>query len=279
VLTLSQRRGFSLLETVIATSLMLIVSGAAYRLLITTQRLVRAQAEHMSLQSSVRSGALLVANELRELSTVPGGEGAQNDLLSLGAAGVTFRAARGVGFLCQTPSTSQIRLGRADFSGHRDPQALRDSAHVFLEGSPDTDLDDTWLPLAIADVSATARCPSGGEPGITLAVSNGAALVDAPPGTPVRISEIMEVRLYRSEGKSWLGARSISAEEAIQPLLGPLRNDDGFRLEYLSAAGDPTWDPDVVESIRITLRAAGEGATPREEELVTRVALRNAFRP
>lgn len=278
MLTVSQRGGFTLLEVVIATSLMLIVSGAAYRLLITTHRLVRAQAEQMSLQSSLRSGALLVANELRELSTVPGGEGAQNDLLSLGGAGVIFRAARGVGFLCQAPSGSQIRLRRADFSGHRDPQATRDSAHVFLEGSPDTDLGGTWLPLAITDVSTTARCP-GGEPGITLAVSNGAALVDAPPGTPVRISEIMEVKLYGSEGKSWLGARSVSAEEAIQPLLGPLRNDDGFRLEYLSASGDPTWDPDVVESIRITLRAAGERATPREEELVTRVALRNAFRP
>jgi hypothetical protein len=278
VLTACQRRGFTLLEIVISTCLTLIVSGAAYRLLITTQRLARAQAEHMNLQSNVRGGSLLVASELRELNTVEGGGGDQNDLLSMGATDVTFRAPRGIGLLCQPPSASQIRIGRAGYSGHRDPQALRDSAYVFLEGVPETDLDDAWLPVAITQVSTTAPCPGTGGPGITLVISNGAGLVHSPTGTPVRISELMELKLYRSEGKSWLGARSVSGGEAIQPVLGPLAEGEGFQLEYLNASGGPTQDPAAVKSIRVTLRAVGEGAIPLEEELSTQVALRNAFR-
>ena len=91
----------------------------------------------------------------------------------------------------------------------------------------------------------------------------------------------VELRLYESEGKSWLGARSVSSGEAIQPLVGPLTKGSGFRLEYLDATGMPTVDRTSIKSIRITLRGTTEGggagnSIPVEEELVTQVALRNS---
>ena len=62
MLSRHRREGFTLLETMLATGMSLIVSGAVYQLLVTTQRLARAQSEHLALQSSVRSAVLIVLN-------------------------------------------------------------------------------------------------------------------------------------------------------------------------------------------------------------------------
>jgi prepilin-type N-terminal cleavage/methylation domain-containing protein len=286
VLTQPHRRGFTLLEIMVSICMMLIVSGAVYRLLITTQRLSRAQAEQANLQANVRAGSLFVANELRELATAAGESRDRNDLLSIGPSAATFRVMRGIGFLCQNPSATQIRIARSGFSGHREPQAGRDSAYLFVEGDAETDLDDAWLPLPITQVSSGAPCPGGG-PGIALTVPSTAVVAGVPAGTPVRIYEIMELKLYRAEGRSWLGARSVSAGEAIQPVVGPLTDGNGFRLEYLDGRGRATNDLTAVKSVRVTLRGISEavvragGGEPKhvEEELTTQVSLRNASRP
>jgi prepilin-type N-terminal cleavage/methylation domain-containing protein len=275
VLSLPGRRGFTLLELVVSTCVMLIVSGAVYRVLLTTQRLSRAQARQIAAQSAVRAGTLLVANELRKLSPA--------DLVLLGSSSLTFRMPRGIGFLCQAPSATQIRIGRAGFFAQRDPQAVRDSLFLFLEGAAETEMDDIWLELPITQVSNTAACAGTLEPGITLTVPSTAALAGVPAGTPARIYELMELKLYRSEGRAWLGARSVSSGETIQPVIGPLSDDDGFRLEYLDGAGFSTTDPNAVNRIRITLRSFSDRSLPLfgeqsmiiEDELSTQVALRN----
>jgi type II secretory pathway pseudopilin PulG len=199
-----RREGFTLLETMVATGMSLIVSGAVYQLLVTTQRLARAQAEHMALQSTVRSAVLIVLNELRELSTAEGQGPERNDVLSGAATGMTYRATRGIGLTCQPPTSTQIRLARSGFMAARDPQPVRDSAYIFIEGDADTAEDDTWQPVAITAVSNLASCAGTLEPGLTLTVSPTSSLVGLTAGTPVRIYEVMELRLYRSEGKSWL---------------------------------------------------------------------------
>jgi prepilin-type N-terminal cleavage/methylation domain-containing protein len=280
-----QRSGFTLIELMLSMAMMLMVGGAVYQLLVTTQRLARTQAEQLSLQSSVRNGALVIANELRELSTAEGEGRDQNDILSIAASGMVYRAMRGTGVVCQPPTATQIRIGRNGFSGYRDPQPGRDSAYVFLGGSAETYEDDAWLPVAITSVSSVTPCPGSGGPGFTLTIPANSLLVGIPAGTPVRVYEIMEVKLYRSEERSWLGARSVSSGEAIQPVLGPLTDGDGLRLEYFAAAGVPTNDVTAIKSIGVTIRGITEnrlssgGLQGRhaEEELTTQVALRNAF--
>ena len=280
-----RRQGFTLLETMVATGMSLIVSGAVYQLLVTTQRMARAQTEHLALQSTVRNAVLIVLNELRELSTAEGQGREQNDLLTGTPTSMTYRASRGVGLTCQPPTPTQIRLAQSGFVAARDPQPGRDSAFVFVEGDANTDTDDTWQPFAITAVSSLSNCAGTLEPGLTLTVSPIGSLVGLTPGTPVRIYEVMELRLYRSEGKSWLGMRSVSAGEAIQPLAGPL-SDDGFRLAYLDRAGRATEDVTAVSRIAVTVHGIG-GRQPSvngaagdslAEELVTEIALRNSVR-
>ena len=278
------RRGFTLVEVMVSLSLTLVVAGALYSLLVSTQRITRAQAQRVELQSNVRAGSLVALNELRELSAVTGGTGAQNDILVAGATALEFRAMRGIGFICGTPSATTIRMTRSSFTGGRDPQAGRDQALIFIEDSAAAGAENSWLGTNIVGVATGVPCPGALGPGITLTVPANASVAGLEAGTPVRIAEVMELRLYESEGRSWLGARSVSSGEAIQPLVGPLTNGSGFRLEYLDATGTPTVDRTSIKSIRIALRGTTEGggagnSNPVEEELITQVALRNAIRP
>jgi type II secretory pathway pseudopilin PulG len=278
-----RREGFSLVEITVAMALTLIVTGAVYRLLFASQRLSRAQLSQLSLQTNVRSGSIAVLNELRELGTVTAGSADQNDVLGITASGITYRAARGLGFLCQPPSANRLQIARGSFSGYRDPQPTRDVAYVFLDGTPDTEADDSWLALPVVDVATGTACPGSIGAGLTLTTS-GTLPPDVPAGTPIRIYEVMELRSYQSEGRSWLGARSVGTGENIQPVSGPLDDGDGFRLEYLDAAGVPTADPTAIKSIRIAVHAIGEDSLSPwsgarvEEELVSAVTLRNGFR-
>jgi prepilin-type N-terminal cleavage/methylation domain-containing protein len=279
---LNGRQGFTLVELMLATAVMLIVGAGVQQMLQTTWRLSRAQAEQITLQTSVRGAVLAVTNELRELSTRAGGAGAENDILSIAPGEVTYRAMRGTGFVCEPAPPGQLRISRNHFTGHRIPQAGRDS--VLVLHAADLQSVPTWVPSAILGVSTAGACPGTGNPGITMAVPVNDSITGAAVGTPVRVYEIMQLRLYQSGGESWLGMRSVSAGEAIQPLFGPLSADNGFRLEYLDSAGDPTSSSDAVQSIRVAVRGESKGGSAADNpdgrtgelELQTQVVLRNA---
>jgi hypothetical protein len=242
----------------------------------------------MNLQSNVRIGSLVVLNDLRELNTVAGGSAAENDILAIAPTSITYRGMRGTGLICQAATATQVRISRSSFSGYRDPQVTRDSLYVFLDGDPDTDTDDAWLPVAITAVSTATACPGALGAGITLTTPNTAPLVGLTTGTPVTFFEVMELKLHEAEGRSWLGARSVSADEPVQPVLGPLVDGNGFSLAYLNAAGAATADRAAIKSIVVTLRGISDGAvnagiegipTRVQEELVSQITLRNSFRP
>jgi hypothetical protein len=217
-------------------------------------------------------------NELRGLNTASGGSPAENDIVSLGGSGLTYRAARGIGFLCQSTAAGQLRIARGSYSGYRDPEAGRDVAYLLVEST--TDSTASWVPLIINRATRGSGC-SGADGSIDLSTASAGGSVEAPAGTPVRVYEVMELKTYQSDGQWWLGARSVSGGEVIQPVAGPLADRDGFHLEFLTPAGVPTASPDAVGSIRITVRVSG-GEVRRagnveaaDEELTTQVALRN----
>jgi prepilin-type N-terminal cleavage/methylation domain-containing protein len=290
------RRGFTLVEILVSLVIMLIVSGAIYKMLNSSQRLSRAQAERVSLQSNVRSGALVVPTELRELSTFVGGDVNQNDVLitPVGGTDITYRAMRGIGFVCQS-SLTEIRLARNTnpltglfgYSGYRDPEVPRDRIYVFIDGDESTTFD-RWLPLTPTTVT-TGSNVCGGAPGITLTVPSTTELAALPLRTPVRIYEGMQIQLYVNGGKSWLGAKSIYTPESFQPVLGPLTDANGLAFEYLNATGGTATALDAIKSIRVTIRGitdqsinGGSGSSGAlssvQDSLVTQVVLRNAFR-
>jgi prepilin-type N-terminal cleavage/methylation domain-containing protein len=281
-----QRRGFTLIEVLIALIIMGVVTGAIYRLLNSSQRLSLAQAEQVSLQSNVRTGSLVVPNELRELNTVVGGSLEQNDIiLPLADDAITYRAMRGLGFVCQAPVAGELRILQSTWTGLRDPAGDRDGVYLFNDQDVDDDGDDGWLPVDITGVTAS---DCGGALAFRLATA------DVIPAsvkiyTPVRLYEVMELKLYSdADGEWWLGARSVSAGEVnLQPVLGPL-TADGFQLVYLDSNGLETANEKAIKSIRVTVRGLTEDAVRQggsgamghpEDVLVTQVLLRNSIRP
>jgi prepilin-type N-terminal cleavage/methylation domain-containing protein len=283
------RRGFTLIELLISLVLLGMVTGSIFMLLNTTQRVSRAQSERTSLQSNVRTGAIVVPAELRQINTVVGGTVAQNDILgnALSSTSINYRAMRGFGTICQAPTSTEIRVLGSSWSAYRDPQAVRDSVYVFIENNSDRSTDDVWQPARISAVASGNVCP-GGVAGYTLTINPAvAALASSSIGAPVRTYEVMTLSLYVSGGESWLGAQSNSAGEAMQPMLGPLQAGNGLAFEYFNAAGATTTDPKQVKSVRVTLRGvsdqkvvngAGSRLVDATDSLVSQVVLRNALR-
>ncbi len=280
------RRGFSLIELLVVMIIMLTVTAGIVKLLNNTQRLSRAQSVRVDLQSNVRTAAIVVPSELREINAVTGGTGPQNDVRVMQQTSITYRAMRGLGTICNAPDATHIRLRRSTWAAYRDPQAVRDTLYVFVENSEDLTSDDAWQAQGITNVSTANTCPDG-TASITLTLNPG--LPVQPVGTPVRTFELMQLSLYQQGGKSWLGATSVSAGEAVQPLLGPLVDVNGLRFKYLDANGNVTAVNSDVKSITMTVRGetsqkistgGGNGNLQYlQDSLVSQVSLRNAFRP
>ena len=282
-------RGYTLIELMVALVILLAVTGSIFKLLRTTQRLSRAQAERTDLQSNVRAASLVVPSELREINTVVGGTVDQNDILTMSASSIRYRAMRGTGYICQTPAAGEIRILKSSYSGLRDPVAVRDGGYVFYDNNTDLSTDDTWLPVTITAVDLASTCGGNVAYKLTIAPPVG-VLPSIAVNTPVRLYEVMELSLYPNGGKSWLGAQSISGlEVSPQPLLGPLVSDSGISLTYLDNGNAVTAVKENVKSIRLKVLGTSTQAIAKHggssqtsvvlDTLITQVLLRNAFRP
>ena len=285
----------------VAVILVVAVGAVAYTLLTQNQRVSRTQAQHAGLQDNVRSGALVVANELREVGydSIPAVAGfaapasVSPDLLTLEPGRVVYKAMRGIGFTCAPAEPGRLPLRQATLLGARPPE-VDDSLTVFIEGDPATAADDAWVHAGIAAVTAGA-CEDGAA-AVVLSVGFAAGAGGAAParmvvGGPVRFFEVMELRYYQSGGKSWLGARSLTAGGVIEPMLGPLADSSGavrgFTFTYLDRAGAPTTVANDVREIAWTLKGVTDGTMRRTADaplavdslaLSTSVALRNTLR-
>ena len=279
------RSGFTLTELVIALVVFSLAAGSIGRVMVNSQRLSRAQIEIISMQSNLRTGALVVPTELRELAT----DGTNSDILAMTSSSITFRAMRGLGFTCSV-TTTQIKVldtGTVPFYGSRSIVNGRDRIIVFVENDPNFPTDDNWLVLTPTAVDLTNNCGSQSAVMITVADFSGQltnGISDVVVGGPIRSFEVMELGPVTSGGHTWLGARSVSGGQALlQPVLGPLETN-GFGLEYFDAAGVATTAMADVRQLRVTLRGSTENAISRglgdtpalvRDTLVATVTLRN----
>lgn len=304
------RRGFTLIELIVALVLLLIVSGAAYQLLLNTQRVSRAQAERVDMQSNMRAGALLVPADLRmigydsvvaastQLGVARSAGAVIPDILGMASDSIAFRAIRAAGMICSFPAANQIVVDTTNYYSAYRPIKAADSLLIYFDNDPGTSLDDGWFARGISSV-ASGTCPAayGSRAGLTLTLASGSTFrapgqVSPPdsiqPGAPFKTFEVMVYKLYQSNGRWYLGARSASAgETSLQPVLGPLAAN-GFRLDYFDSTGvSAATTPRAVRMIRITLiaqsvqgvNATGYGGQALAlDSIVTRVALRNAMR-
>jgi prepilin-type N-terminal cleavage/methylation domain-containing protein len=295
------RRGFTLIELLVALVLFLIVSAAIYGLLNNTQRVSRAQAERVDMQSNMRAGALIVPSDLKMIGydSVPGNATVTSDIVAMGSDSIMFRAIRASGIVCKFSAANTIVIDTSAthyYSAYRQPvSGGRDLLMLFFDGDSTTSSDDQWgsgLPITSVGTSgSTCTAAYGSRPGFQLGTTvayTGTSADALKLGAPFRTYEIMVYRLYQSGSKYYLGARSSSnGENSFQPVLGPL-SSSGFRLDYYDSTGTTvTSVPKNVRSIQVTLigqsdqaiNGAGGGTqSVKNDSVVTRVTLRNALR-
>ncbi len=298
----SSGQGFTLVELMVALGLGLVVAGLVHRQLLLGRRQARAQLERMAMQDNVRVAALALAGELGPIGYDEIGPGAaaalgiptelRTDLRSLQPGAVVYLATRGEGCVCGIAAGPVLLVAEATWSSVRAPRDT-DSLLVFVESDSATAADDAWIHLGVVS-SYSASCPDG-QPALAMRVGPeplaSAVLSRVTVGSPVKLTEVMQARYYTSGGKSWLGLRSVSTGEAIQPLAGPLADSTegvrGLTLRYLNGVDAPTSDPASVRAIEVALVGVtdqpiyGRDLRPRVDSfpLTTRVALRNGIRP
>lgn len=283
---MSTRRGFTLVEMLVAVVIFGLVAASVSKVFTAQQRLAVSQVEQASVQSSVRSASLIAATELWELASSPAGI---SDIQSFDAGGLTYRAMRSLGLACQI-SANEVRIRTTPLYQYRAIVPYQDSLLLFVDRDPLRSTDDSWLELRITSVTNGSSC--GADPAIALGINPAIDTSTTPltaiiPNAPIRTFEIMELRAVMAGSDNWLGARSVSGGQvAPVPVAGPVAAN-GVRFVYLDSLGAPTAVPGRIRSVQIgltgqslrqvrTLRSAV--VQPIQDSLVTTITLRNAPR-
>lgn len=292
-MSLLARRGFTIIELMIAVVLLGIVSAGIYKVLVNNQRIYLAQTQTIDLQQNIRAAASILPAEFRQIDA---GEG---DITAMGPDSIRTRVIRQLSFLCVTPplggGVGQITLTirQAPVYGTRTAFSVNDSLLVYYEGDPTSRVDDSWVRGQVKTVTTLANgCPGPPQKDafvLTLDPNwiagsqlNVAGTITS--GSPVLGFDKVMYRTYLSSDGNWyLGLKSPASTGTIQPLIGPLIGSNGVTFSYYDANGNVTTDSSRVARIDITLRA--RTASPirnpngaiayKVDSIVTSVALRN----
>jgi len=260
---LAARRGVALVDLLVALTLFALVGLIMVRATVAAERAVRALQGSASLHAAFDAGIGYLDSELAEL-----GAGAEPDLFRAAADSLSYRAIRGSGLACVVGPT-EVLLSIDRFVASRLPQPGRDSLLMFLTADSLGATGVGWTAAPITDVGRSS-CRGGPALRLGIIVDTAAAPVASGPAlVPVKIFEIMQARLYNSQGERWLGARSESAGESVQPLTGPFTSASAFA--YRDSLGLLTGTPSLVRTVELTL--AGRypdwaGVTPSRSDSV-----------
>lgn len=291
------RRGFTIIELMVALVILGIVSAGIYKVLTTNQQTYLAQTQRIDLQQNIRAAATILPAELREINA----SGANGDITAMSATSITFRAMRQLAFLCAPEpllggGVGQIVLTvrRTLMFGNKQTFAAGDSVLVFYEGNKLTRNDDSWLKGEIKNVAA-GNCtePPANPPAfvVTLgpgwlagtqfnvagAISNGSPLRGFVPVT-------YGVWLSPTDNQYYVAQ---TANGSTQPLIGPLMGANGLAFQYFDSLGNVTADSSKVADIEIRVRGrtaskvrtqGQAGVAYKIDSIVTRVAIRNNIR-
>jgi prepilin-type N-terminal cleavage/methylation domain-containing protein len=287
------RRGFTMIELLVALVLLGLVSAALYRVLVNNQRLYMAQTQRIDLSQNIRAAGTILPAEFRELDAFEG------DITAMSATSISIRAMRWLGFACNQPvlggvlnPVSVIVRGGAPgqplFFGARGIDDNKDSVLIYYDGDKNSRIDDFWATGQITASPNGQNCPDGTN-GQRLLLNinllglgpnvNGAI----PLGAPLRGFERVIYSLYNPPGDTSWYVGFQPAGQGMQPLIGPVLTN-GLTFQYFDANGAVTAVRNQVARIDITVRARTTGAVRAGgqaarativDSVVTSVALRN----
>lgn len=284
---MTNRRGFTLVELIIALVVFGIVGMSLYQLLVNNQRIYTEQTQRVQVNESARAVISLLPGELRELDA---GDPAESDIVGMTASSLTYKGMRGLYVVCQPPNTSALRVtvDNTLFYGLRRLDPTQDSLVIFQDNDVNRSSDDAWLHANVTSAVPGTACP-GNVASLRLQLSGVTAgdLGGVVSGAPIRTFEVAQVLVYAdAAGDQWLGGRiyqkSSGSWSGTQPIVGPL-SATGLQLAYYDATGAVTATPASVARVGITVESRSARAVTRTptgfdyllQDLMTHVGLRN----
>lgn len=270
------RRGFSVIELIVALVLTAIVATAALRAFLGVRSAYGTVGDRLEQNAVLRDAAAVLPYELRALGSGPGA--ASQDLTAVSPTSVTYRATANLFFACETSlaPTRRLVLDAARWYGVRSLDPARDSVLVLTVDTAARPVRGTWVAADLSDLRGTL-CP-GGDAGVEVTLSRPIAGVES--GTPLQGFQLTEMRLYRDRtGERWIGARTarkVGGWSATQPILGPV-DVDGLQVVAYDRSGAITRDAASAVRLGATVTAR---ATRRSGAIgvVLQIALRNSRR-
>ncbi len=284
-LPVRDRRGFTLVELLVALVISGIIATVILQLLGSQGRFTRTQMNRQEVQQNARAALDVITNELRGTST--------GAVTELGTDRIRVRQPRAWGLVCES------RLGQAsvmfpDTIGFRATASEQDSLAVIgttltaygvsdiTAQTPTTEQAECNMPkgnattgetpnpllTATSRVESRARMFSGNMPDL-----DGPSPVVAPvPAVIVYLYDSVEYRVGTYNGLSgrWILRNG-------QPLAGPIEGS-GLRIRALDAADAPTANPTAATQLVISVITRSQGATngvPQTDSVATQVAFRN----
>ena len=254
------QRGFTLVELLVAAVVCGVLAVLTGGLVVASAARLRDRSERMAMEQSLRVSLGAAAAMLEPLGA---DSAAGPDLSQTGPGGFVARSLRATGVLCAAaPTLLHIRAGGHWWRAVRGLVAGRDSLLIATLGGA-----DRWIAAPLLGAPASGACPDGSAAFLFPTALSPAAAAQVGAGSPLRVFEPVELRIYGSGGANWIGLRQLQTGEAIQPLAGPFRAA-GLDLAYTDWSAAPASGSLIAQVTLVvrglTLRDGGVGiAGPR----------------
>jgi prepilin-type N-terminal cleavage/methylation domain-containing protein len=242
------RRGFTVVELLIAVILSALLVLAALEILASRTRIQTVQGAAVTTRQATRISAEMLQNELREVSAAGG------DVLAANRRSLRVRKMNKFGVSCDVAYGWPIALTVSQISAWF---TTNDSIVVFADGAMNRSSDDRWHRGTVTSVDTTATCPDGSQAArvtLSLPLSTSLTTDSVRTGAPVRSYATYTYSAVTIYGDEYLGRERLGRR--MMPFAGPLRSGDGVEFEYFDAWGNATTTPADVEMIIVTLRSA-----------------------
>lgn len=270
------RRGFTLVELLVAIVLLAIVAGGMMGIIVRQQQFYSGSAGVLETRGSVRDGMAMITSDLRSLSP------SKLDIYAMGRTFIEFRLNTGAATVCtisvdrKTVTVPPLVLStNTGLTSWISAPQNGDSVFVYDADTSANASDDKWDANQLtAGATSGASCPNStgftttaGESGSGWQVPMHDALAaTVQVGAALRFFRRARYQLFQASDGLWylgfydcLPTRS-PACTTLEPVSGPYlpaanSGPSGLELTYYTASGAVTTDVTLVRRIGIVTRA------------------------
>lgn len=275
--TCPPRRGFTMIEVIVALVAGMVVLASVVQMMIVQGRGYKKEREQVDVRETAREAAALLSWDLRQAAA------AGSPLAVMGANSVTIRSFRGLGTICAKHGTL-ARYGLWKTAGNIQA-TVDDTALVYQIGRGQwTNLKITAVGTPAAMGVAACAWPGARPPDfvVEFAVTAPTDTSYIKVGAPLRSFRRVQYAEYQQNNRWWLG-RKVGAAASYDLLTGPLLApaSNGLAFTYYDTLGAVTANPAAVGSVAFTLRTEslktttmGSAYTYQHDSMTTKVAIR-----